>query len=472
MVTNQNRPIRIGTEFRNGKLYSFSRGGILVASQWPDMRAWRKTPKGKQWKQVRPELTLKRNDGIITAELSSHRVARRRIFSNLTPIRFRLESNRDWTPERDDPRAFIEPERVEVEMNESDAKLEAEQIAYSQWMARVMEHNHRVHTEYLRPIPQDILEAVLPFSERHWHLLNLVGRCPGSTSLMASTPALAMAVSSLWAFREKPPQRPLRAARSLMGKRQEAIAGWLGFPETRSTVKILRKLPPAQCSVYTLLALRNLFTTHPKILRHVSSLNETVIHLMAGERGRYRLSPGFLEEIIDQQEMDDSDSDASTVQDILWMRERLGESGMICIRSRDQLDRLHDRCVERMGRPDLRRIDRLPFPEPPLPLSPDIELEPLRTESALLEEGKVQRNCVGAYGSLVLRGGVYVYRMFWPERATLSVGLLESGKWGLREIKSIGNGSVSVATVSAVLEWIRFAGSLSFYECDEENVPF
>lgn len=58
--TQPSRPIRDGIAFRDGKLYVFCRrSGILVVSGWPCLRAWRKTPKGKQWIACRPEVSLK-----------------------------------------------------------------------------------------------------------------------------------------------------------------------------------------------------------------------------------------------------------------------------------------------------------------------------------------------------------------------------------------------------------------------------
>ena len=64
MTIPSHHPIRNGMEFHDGKLYQFSKGGIIVASRWPDMRAWRKTPKGSRWMQIRPLLKLgKTSDG-------------------------------------------------------------------------------------------------------------------------------------------------------------------------------------------------------------------------------------------------------------------------------------------------------------------------------------------------------------------------------------------------------------------------
>jgi hypothetical protein len=69
MSLNPPHAIRFGTVFRNHKLYHFSSEGIMVLSQWPDMRAWRRTPKGRQWTQIRPHLRLRRFDDTWTCEI-------------------------------------------------------------------------------------------------------------------------------------------------------------------------------------------------------------------------------------------------------------------------------------------------------------------------------------------------------------------------------------------------------------------
>lgn len=65
--------IRYGTSFKDGKLYEFSADGILVLRQWPDLRAWRRTPKGRQWQYTRngtwqiSELKAAKNQEVMSA---------------------------------------------------------------------------------------------------------------------------------------------------------------------------------------------------------------------------------------------------------------------------------------------------------------------------------------------------------------------------------------------------------------------
>lgn len=320
------------------------------------------------------------------------------------------------------------------------------------------EQNNRLQAEYLSPIPDEVLSVVSRFAHRHWHLLNLVSRCPGAYDLIQSTPALALALSSPWVFRKSPPSHPLRSARSLLGKHQTYIVAWLGFPNAWSTVKILRKLPPEECTVLNLLHLRDLLGTHLKTLQHIPHLNGSIIRLMSGQADRYQVSRRFLHEIASNSGL--LHESVRILRDTLWMRRKLEDHGTLALRSYKQLTRVHDRLVDQMGRMDLRIIDPPPFPPAPLvPSSPLLELEPLQTESELLEEGRCQCNCVGAYGARVHRGKMYLYRLLTPERATVAVVLDKSGKWQLDEIKSCQNTEVLPDTLYAVLEWIECAGS-------------
>lgn len=470
MITYHNRPIRHGTAFRDGKLYDFQRGGIIVARQWPDMRAWRKTPKGRQWKHIRPTMILEKTPEGWTC-IWGKRESRQPYQSNAGHILGRLE---DGPP---DPAAL--EERVpfdEMGLEGVFEREEEDEPGSEYWKKRARldyaeERNLSALAQYLSPIPEEILTTVSRFANRHWHLLNLVARCPGAFDLVRSTPALALALSSPWVFRKKPPSHPLRSARSLLSKRQTDIAAWLGFPNAWSAVKILRKLPPEECTVLNLLNLRDLFSTHLKTLRHLPRLDGSIVRLLSGEVDRYQAHPGFIREITSQSGL--LERSMRILRDTLWMREKLEWTGIIALRSFSQLARTHDHFVDRLGRMDLRIIAPPPFPPAPLTQAgPHLEIEPLQTEMDLLEEGRIQSNCIGAYGPRVHMGKIYLYRVLSPERATLAVGLGKSGKWHLDEIKSYQNSEVSPGTLNAVLDWIDRAGCASSYECDESDSPF
>lgn len=471
MVNYPTRPIRNGTAFRDGKLYVFQQDrGIIVASQWPDMRAWRKTPKGRQWKHIRPEMSLEKTQEGWSC-VWGHRELRQRNRIQGIHILGRLEDDPCDEGELDDRVPFDDRGLEGIFEFEEDDRPGSEYWEKRARMDHAQELNHRAQAEYLSPIPEETLTTISRFANRHWHLLNLVGRCPGALDLVRSTPALAVALSSPWVFRKNPPSHPQRSARSLLGKRQTRIAAWLGFPDAWSTVKILRKLAPEECTVLNLLQLRDLFGTHLKTLQHLPTLSGSIIGLLAGERIRYRTMPVFLQEMSSQCGL--LDRSLQVLRDTLWVCEKLEDAGIIYLRSFRHLARMHDHCVDRFGRADLRINDQTPFPPAPLaPYSPHLELEPLQTEVELFEEGRIQKNCAGDYGPRVRRRKMHLYRLLEPERATVAVKMGQAGRWELDEIKAHGNSEVSPETLSAVLEWIDCSGCASSCEWNVADAPF
>ena len=112
----------------------------------------------------------------------------------------------------------------------------------------------RIH-QYARAfaaIPERQRRLAARFGGRAWHLHALFSRVPGSQELARRNPALAAALACSWLLR-KPVKRPLRSARSLLRKPGpqicRAVSAWLGLGGARSTVRILGKIPPEDCSV-------------------------------------------------------------------------------------------------------------------------------------------------------------------------------------------------------------------------------
>lgn len=75
---------------------------------------------------------------------------------------------------------------------------------------------------------------------------------------------------------------------------------------------------------------------------------------------------------------------------------------------------------------------------------------PILTCNELCEEGRSQKNCVGGYASRIRKGGIFVYRVAKPERATLSTIKTPEGDWIIKELKCCANAGASVATQQAV----------------------
>ncbi|NIP98238.1 MAG: hypothetical protein GWO24_34440, partial [Akkermansiaceae bacterium] len=71
---------------------------------------------------------------------------------------------------------------------------------------------------------------------------------------------------------------------------------------------------------------------------------------------------------------------------------------------------------------------------------------PLTTRSQLRAEGRAQSNCVASYSRRVKNGALYVYRVLWPERCTLSLVKRRNGLWVLGELKTAHNSRASAKT--------------------------
>lgn len=443
-----NKPLdlRPGRAFRDGKLYEFSRTGIIVASQWPDMRAWRKTPKGR-WKQIRPLMHLRREGGMWTLQLMP-KERRVRPFGRIPPIRLRLRAQPD----------VVALESVGPDFGHPGLEgCEALGFIRQEWEIK----QDRLADAYLHPVPETLKRLAASFPSRHWHLLNLLARCPGADEPLASSPALGFALASCWVFRERRPSHPWRSVRSLLKQRRTRIAEWLGFHGDASTLRTLEKLAPADCSIPALLILRRILPERKMVLRHMRYLNLGLLRLLECEGESFRMSPRFLNDASEsRQRMGEAQA---RVRDLLWLEQNHGGRRQVTLHSWDELVSRHDRMVDRLNRPDLRIrspyvLPRPPYPDPPL--RPDgfgLVMEPLRNEEQLRIEGAVQRNCTGRLGDHVAEGRIYLYRMLRPERATVAVAPTGDGGWRLSEIKAAENREVDAATVAAALRWAEEA---------------
>ena len=93
------------------------------------------------------------------------------------------------------------------------------------------------------------------------------------------------------------------------------------------------------------------------------------------------------------------------------------------------------------------------FRSPPIPGTEWII--PITTSEDLALEGVRQRNCVAAYRGDVFWGTMLIYRVLWPQRATLSLRRDTRGFWQIDELLLKANRRVSHATHRAVEDWLE-----------------
>jgi hypothetical protein len=306
--------------------------------------------------------------------------------------------------------------------------------------------------KYCERIPPIVHQRVVPYPNRHWHLLRWLSRSGAAADdLAASNPALAYMVASGWEFgseRERLACEP--APVMLAHRKQRHILGWLGFPPTEVLRHIVRKIEPSAIAIPRLIALRRrvLLPEVVKRLAHVLRLNAGVLE-MAGNAGLLSVTPRLLEDISGLP--DDRATDlARTLADAvrMWRAVRRHER-LPVFHTAARIVEVHDVLAVEVNRLGLGSVNG-DLPDAPVPGTDTIL--PITSRQMLCEEGRRQHNCVGSYAGQVAMRRMAIYRVLEPERATLSLSR-RGGRWQIDQLKGPCNRPVQPGTRRAVVDW-------------------
>ncbi|MGA1531253.1 MAG: PcfJ domain-containing protein [Kiritimatiellia bacterium] len=412
MTTHFQKP-RPGIAFKNGKLYEFRARRIVVLRAWPEPMAWCRTSKAG-WRATR-----KWADELLVSCFS----AMAHPAQDPGPLdRFRLV-----------------PMAVDQLKAEGCSPEQIEERRVKRWKA--MHYAWREREACIQPfmeqIPQAIRELIAPLRHRAWHLLCMLARCPGAMDLCRNNPALAFALSGHWIYREHPVRNPMRAARGLVNRRQRDILAWMGFPGTKSTQQIFRKIAVSRLDPLSLRKLKEALNdpARHKALRHVSVITAPVLSVILRE-DLFRLSTMSL---LEEMAVDDAQGDRilSIMRDTCRLNEQQGGGHLPApFRTARALIDRHDELAGMHRRQNIRLARNTVFPDPPY--AGHAQCQPVRTMKELLEEGLEMRHCVASYAEDVAGGSFYIYRILQPVRATLAISW-QVNCWRVYELQGPGN---------------------------------
>lgn len=408
---------RRGVAWKDGKFYAFEPNSVVVMRLWPDMLAWRRTPK-RLWAPTR-----KWADRVLCS-------------SALEPGY--LERFRRLRDEFGGPLQRFDT------WDSYKLSLEASIAAFD-------------------TIPERERRIAMQFRERRWHVLALMARCAGAADLLEANPALGYALASSWVLQDAPVKQPMRSARALITKPQAQILAWLGFEPCERVRRILRRVDPAVLHGRMLPGLQR-GLSHPQVqasLAHLPKVCAEVLPFVMHRITMQRLTTRFLLDVQASAAKrvvsggDFSDSSFRLWCDALRMAFELQAEPPAILRSVRQVERWHDELVHRYNRlaPTewARRIDLdddLVFPPAPFDDRPGVEA--LVTHEALLEEGRAMAHCVGSYGYAVAAGRYAVYRVTDPCRATLGLIRTPYG-WAVDQLKGPRNRRISASERAQVV---------------------
>jgi hypothetical protein len=247
----------------------------------------------------------------------------------------------------------------------------------------------------------------------------------------------------------------MRTARSLVRKRQVEICDWLGFPARPSTVNILRKMPPDDVRILSLLDLRDALWEDEvvNLLQHLKSIPGAAIKIVSRPYCRAHFSAKFLHEL---SELGDAESDWEKRDKLEWaMQGRiLREIPGRVFHSFSQIEnfsRVRGAEARRNRSSTLEGV----FPKPPL--EGDGNICPLVDGEALRNEALEMEHCVAEYFDSAMSGDMAFYRILSPERATFAL-VFDKGVWRLGQVSGYRNATVSQETYGVIYRWLSCIG--------------
>ena len=447
---------------RQGKLYFLLGDGIVVIKAWPPS-AWYTNTTTASWTHCRPDLYD------LQMRKPLHRLHRAE--ANCQDIRFMpwqnnnagasLDRKVEIPPERDSMPEHIGAILMEMAKNNL---VPPEEIPCPERYPNPERKNIQrllairdeviVIKRFFEKVPPEVRSAISPFPERHFSLASFSARCPGGLDLIHSTPALAMILANSWCFGRKV-QRPLRSARTLLKKTQRQQLAWLGYGEaSKSTIRILRKIPPECCSIELLLYLRNALQDDAarKHLEHLPRINRGAVFLLSDPVLLQRIGYHFLLETALHKREDCRARIGRNMRQ--WLEMAAGDADAMAQRF-NSVHEFQQHYADTLELQRLGAFSELSFPAPPLAGTP--EIVPIKTPLELLQEGKQQRHCILSYAETIARLEGYAYRVkALNERATLFIEpeTPDRSLWKIAECRGFANKPISTLLLGKLLDWL------------------
>ena len=317
----------------------------------------------------------------------------------------------------------------------------------------------------------------------HKRLAKLCEEFPDARELVQTNPALALCIACANTWDTLRDKRSPGLINDLLHSKRRHVCDVLGFPGTESTVKIMSKITPEACDISRLKRLRTVLKRKniENLLRHtpIITLGTMVVVLKWWRSGA--LTVGLVQELGHLlNERNVKPDELTSYQAMAHMKDTLRMFRMINMpvrpmKSMEEMEALHGRLVLTINTafPNPEEgtdgdVDLITMPKefPPPPLPGNSWIHPLTTPEMLIKEGREQNNCVASLIDEVACGGIYVYKITWPERATVSIKQF-TGEWVVEQIETAENEPVAKGTIRKVEEWL-YGCYLGFSEVDED----
>lgn len=404
-------------------------------------KRWRKTGRGSAFKET--------DKGVLFLEFRPHRV-----------LALRPDPARAWEKQRSLP-IWRGTRSVDLDVAEL-----AREVRFEEKVERLqltgpvngcnMQPFHRRRRsnfrKFLEHVPSEVEQLLTDrWVGETWSWLRLLLTSEHAREMAASSDAnLAFAYAQAHGFVANAPRDTLAFARRWLRRPRKEAIGRLGFPATKSALKILRKLERRHVSAHVLTQLRDSMLHEPlrKTLAHSPTITMSLLHALS-----LRALPHMEGSLIDELRADRHNQlwqVGRLLLDTLELGEVLYPGRFLRFGSAADVRFVHDRLVKKARA--LKLGSGLPFPPPPAELTEEEQawVEPLADSAALTQEGKTMHHCLGTlpgHHHLALRGRFYAWRILGPERLTVALQRPHD-RWELYDLAGAFNAPPSDAMVA------------------------
>ncbi len=325
-------------------------------------------------------------------------------------------------------------------------------------------------------IPVELVAITEPFASHQWILLKLLHDEAAFLDLARANPVLAYGLANNHEMRGTKPEAGAFQAVCYCHRKQRDILKWLGFPGSDAMVRFFKRVRPESASPSMLRRIQTAIQNDGNALEclaHYPRINAGMLMWVIDRVLTGLSTPKLLNEVAENPDDMHTAATAGALQDALCLMKEFAPARTIPpftriaqihdfqktvdieyqdYRKRKDEERKHPPPHPPRAAPSPKPQPR-PFPEPPLPGIDGIV--PLISPLELRLEGQAQHNCVETYKTRVKKGEIYIYKVMWPERATLSIVKGADGCWTRGELKKAGNGQVRSATRRFVDNWLE-----------------
>lgn len=321
------------------------------------------------------------------------------------------------------------------------------------------QRRQRAFDQFRFSLAKPVARVLEPFRTHQWALLVLLHHDPGALELAGANPALAFVLAQ-----KLKADRELIAALRCSSMRQRDLLEVLGLPAAPAAVNLFRKIAPASLSgdnwTAIVRVLQEELTAGKSRLNHLPSINSGVVEILADARASRAATPTLLSEVALDRSENYRGRVVHMITSTLRMQDEL-RTGNRCQQfpTLARLRTVHDEVSEHYRRRVRQLIDANehandPFFSPPVPGIAG-RIEPITSAAGLVDEGEEQGNCVASYASRVAAGHTFIYRVLYPERATLSITMKTPfGGWEIDELETKFNTDASEETEEYVQAWL------------------